>query len=289
MHHTMLHLSSNERSSTPTSPANSRSNSPHQSYPQPYSSSPPPTEPQQPLATSLVSTNVVGARKFPATVLLQTAIVKVLNSRSQHQSARALLDPASQLNLISEDLVQKLKLRRYPCHQPIGGVGNSTVISSHAVHIALGSYTNTNFRAVQTFHILEKITQDLPSRIIDTSSWKLPTNVNLADPRLAEPRSVDLLIGMELYFDLLLDGFIKLRSEKPILQNTVFGWVASGKIRSGRPERAPKLAHVSYHQQNTQLESSRWIAAADMRHHVAMRRGESSSYFDPIGRGGAAR
>ncbi|XP_065079407.1 uncharacterized protein LOC135702304 [Ochlerotatus camptorhynchus] len=49
---------------------------------------------------------------------------------------------------------------------------------------------------------------------------------------------------MELYYDLLLDGFAKLGPEKPILQNTVFGWVASGKIGSGQCDSTPKVAHV---------------------------------------------
>ena len=48
-----------------------------------------------------------------------------------------------------------------------------------------------------------------------------------------------------MYYDLLLDGFLKLGPEMPILQNTVFGWVASGKVGSNQPKSTPKLAHVT--------------------------------------------
>ncbi|XP_055632398.1 uncharacterized protein LOC129772894 [Toxorhynchites rutilus septentrionalis] len=44
---------------------------------------------------------------------------------------------------------------------------------------------------------------------------------------------------MELYFELLLEGIIKLG-----LQNTVFGWVASGRIGLRRSRNQPKVAHV---------------------------------------------
>ncbi|KAL9695014.1 hypothetical protein quinque_014299 [Culex quinquefasciatus] len=134
----MLHLSADDRPTNPNKPVVSRSHPPlSESPPNPSSSqsSPPlPSESQPPSATSLVSTNSPGAPRVPATVLLQTAIVKVLDFYGNHQWARVLLDPASQLNLITENIVQKLKLRRYKCHQAIGGVGNSMVTSSHAVH-----------------------------------------------------------------------------------------------------------------------------------------------------------
>ncbi|XP_065074715.1 uncharacterized protein LOC135698599 [Ochlerotatus camptorhynchus] len=233
-------------------------NPPNQSFSQTHSpSSSSSSGSQQPSATSLVSTNVVGVPSVPATVLLQTAIIKVFASNGQPQWARALLDPASQLNLITENIVQRLKLRRYHCHQEIGGVGNSVIVSSYAVHVQMASHC-TDFKAVQSFHILKNITQDLPTRTLDTSTLQLPPNVVLADPKFFVPSSIDILLGMELYYDLLLDGFAKLGPEKPILQNTVFGWVASDKIGSGQCDSTPKVAHVCSDQSLDSLITRFW-------------------------------
>ncbi|XP_062700372.1 uncharacterized protein LOC134284888 [Aedes albopictus] len=270
-HHTMLHQSPNDRPSNPSkppAPAIPRSNpaspenqtlsnqSSSQSLPTSSSASEHPKPSSS--ATSLVSTTVVETpRSAPATVLLQTAIVKVFSTNGHTQWARALLDPASQLNLINESLVQRLKLHRYQCHQEIGGVGNSSIVSSHAVLVRMGSHC-TDFAAEQRCHILKKITRDLPCRSLDASSWTLPPNVILADPKFHEPGPIDLLLGMELYYDLLLDGFTKLGPEKPILQNTVFGWVASGRIGSSPPNRTPKLAHVCSDQRLDELISRFW-------------------------------
>ncbi|XP_062557878.1 uncharacterized protein LOC134222731 [Armigeres subalbatus] len=176
-------------------------------------------------ATSLISTTLVGSfRTVPATVLLQTAIVKIFDSHGHTHCARALLDPASQLSLVTENLVQKLQLRRYSDRQEIGGVGNSLVVSYHAVPIRMGSRCSDFVTDVQC-HILKKITRELPARCIDTSAWNIPSNLALADPQFHKPGPIDLLIGMEMYYDLLLEGFLKLGPEKPVLQNTVLEWM----------------------------------------------------------------
>ncbi|XP_055621927.1 uncharacterized protein LOC129765547 [Toxorhynchites rutilus septentrionalis] len=260
-HHTMLHQIPNDRSSSQsksfppsthyssTSPStqNAQTNISNKSSSQLHTTLLP--EPQTPstseTVTSLISTSLVGStRTIPSTVLLQTALVKVFDLNGHTQWARALLDPASQLNLITENLVQKLKLRRYPDYQEIGGVGNSFVVSSHTVKVRIGSHCS-DFVTEESCHILKRITHELPTRSINKSSWIIPSDITLADPKFYEPGSIDLLLGMEMYYDLLLNGFIKLGPEQPIMQNTVFGWVASGKIDSGHTEHTDRqFAHV---------------------------------------------
>ncbi|XP_055633586.1 uncharacterized protein LOC129773936 [Toxorhynchites rutilus septentrionalis] len=194
--------------------------------------------------TSLVSSTLVAnSRNVPATVLLQTAIVKVFGPDGDAQWARALLDPASQLCLITENMVQKLKLRRFPTRQEIGGVGNTLVVSHHAANVRIGSHC-TEYTVEEPCHILKKITRELPVNTIDSSYWNVPSGITLADPNFDQPGPIDLLLGMELYFELLLEGIIKLGPEKPILQNTVFGWVASGRIGLRQSRNQPKVAHV---------------------------------------------
>ncbi|XP_055645124.1 uncharacterized protein LOC129780980 [Toxorhynchites rutilus septentrionalis] len=252
----MLHHPSQDRLSTqskpnttavlPTSPSHQidQSNLSNQPSQPRLSSSTESQLPSTSAQTSLVSTTLVGSsQRMPATVLLQTAIIKVFGSGGDALWARALLDPASQLCLITENMVQKLKLRRYPNRQEIGGVGNTLVVSYHAVDVRIGSHC-TKFTVEESCQILKKITRELPVNPVDSSTWNIPSEVILADPMFYAPGPIDLLLGMELYFDLLLEGLIKLGPEKPVLQNTVFGWVASGKIGAHHPRTQHKLAHV---------------------------------------------
>ena len=52
----------------------------------------------------------------------------------------------------------------------------------------------------------------------------------LADPEFYKPSAIDIIIGAEIFFDLLMDGQHKLAEGGPTLQNTQLRWVVSGKV-----------------------------------------------------------
>ncbi|XP_058449169.1 uncharacterized protein LOC131429138 [Malaya genurostris] len=190
-----------------------------------------------------VSTTLLGnVRTIPSTVLLQTAVVKVIDTHGYALWARALLDPASQLNLITEDFSQKLKLRRIKTYQEIGGVGNSTTISSYAVIARLQSHCS-GFTADYSFHVLPGITRELPAKPLNTQEWSIPSNIVLADPTFNDPGPIDMILGMEMYYDLIEEGIIRLGPNLPTLQKTVLGWVVSGKI-GNTPTSSFRVAHI---------------------------------------------
>ncbi|XP_073821407.1 uncharacterized protein [Musca autumnalis] len=75
------------------------------------------------------------------------------------------------------------------------------------------------------------ITERLPSQFINIEDWSLPKNLTLADPAFNRPDKIDILLGAEHYHELLSIGQIKLAKNLPTMQNTVFGWIISGKIQ----------------------------------------------------------
>ncbi|XP_055633653.1 uncharacterized protein LOC129773997 [Toxorhynchites rutilus septentrionalis] len=190
-------------------------------------------------STSLVA----NVRPITSTVLLQTALVNIIDSSGYSMWARALLDPASQINVISERLIQRLHIRKNKDYHTIGGIGRTTTMSTHSILLCIRSHC-TEFSADLKFHILGEITRDLPSNAVDTTNWKLPSDIVFADPKFYEPSPVDMIIGMESYYDLLLEGFIKLGPGKPVLQKTLLGWVVSGKVGINQPSSSTIVAHV---------------------------------------------
>lgn len=54
--------------------------------------------------------------------------------------------------------------------------------------------------------------------------------MELADSEFSEPRNIDLLIGVELFFKCLNSEQIKFGRNAPILQSTKFGWVIAGPL-----------------------------------------------------------
>lgn len=78
--------------------------------------------------------------------------------------------------------------------------------------------------------IVPKITQDLPSREIKREELNIPANLYLADSEFNKRSSIDLLIGVEFFYELLESGKIDLGENKSFLQNTKLGWVVAGPI-----------------------------------------------------------
>jgi hypothetical protein len=159
--------------------------------------------------------------------LLATAIVEVKNKAGQYIPCRALLDSASQSHCITERCVQRLKLSRIQTHAFIQGISNVNTAAHHSVSIYLRS-RHSDWHTTLDCAILSNITGTTPSTKLDTTNWKLPKDIKLADEQFDQPGSIDLLIGADIY-EILRSGRHTRSSNLPVLQETVLGWTISGR------------------------------------------------------------
>jgi len=127
----------------------------------------------------------------------------VYDSMAQPHKCRALLDSASQTNFITVSLVQRLHLNKVHNRLPIQGIKEVTAETSHSASLRLQS-TISAFTAHINCAVLPCITGETPSMHLQQDNWNLPVDVQLADPYFYRPGKVDLLLGAELFFDLLL-------------------------------------------------------------------------------------
>lgn len=82
------------------------------------------------------------------------------------------------------------------------------------VQIALQSRIN-NFKTQLNCLIIDRITQQSSINGIKIEDLRIPNGIELADPGLCETGGVDLLIGAEIFFDLLRIGRIKGTRSQP--------------------------------------------------------------------------
>ncbi|XP_036345196.1 uncharacterized protein LOC118754428 [Rhagoletis pomonella] len=153
--------------------------------------------------------------------ILATAMILVKDSSGKYKVGRALLDSCSQVNFISEEFAQKLRLRRDKQHVEIRSIGNSRTNINFCATTAIKSRLTT-FELSLQFCITPHIAYQ-PDCEIDTSQWNLPANTPLADESFNKSRGVDLLLGTETFFDLQSVGQIKLGANLPTLQKTLLG------------------------------------------------------------------
>uniref|UniRef100_A0A182PX65 DUF1758 domain-containing protein n=1 Tax=Anopheles epiroticus TaxID=199890 RepID=A0A182PX65_9DIPT len=82
--------------------------------------------------------------------------------------------------------------------------------------------------------VLPKIATDLPSETIDVRDWAFPKRVRLADPQFNERSSIDLLIGVDTFMDIIKSRKIRLECGLPTLLETELGWIVSGACTNNK-------------------------------------------------------
>ncbi|XP_038116938.1 uncharacterized protein LOC119769109 [Culex quinquefasciatus] len=190
------------------------------------------------LSSSLVPSRTEEVRE----VLLSTAVVRICDSRGHTLFARALLDSGSQRNLMTKEFARKLKCRPQSDYLRVKGIGVAESTSTFAVTATVCARSSmiSEFAASMRFHVLAKVTANLPFNNIDAEQLSIPEDVKLADPHYYRPGPVDMIIGAEHYYDLLSDGKMKLGEANPTIQNTELGWVVSGVV-NGVAAKLPRV------------------------------------------------
>lgn len=180
-----------------------------------------------------------------SSILLATAIVHVRFAANKLTPLRALIDPGSQATLITERAVQLLQLQKKNTTCIINGVGsNNGETSTKCVHIDLHSRFEPLFHANTCAFVLTKVTNILPPDRITIQNWSHIESIVLADPSYATPGHIDLLLGADIYEDIIRLGLRRGERGQPFAQLTAFGWILSGKINK---EQSINTHLVSYH------------------------------------------
>uniref|UniRef100_A0A182W7W8 DUF1758 domain-containing protein n=1 Tax=Anopheles minimus TaxID=112268 RepID=A0A182W7W8_9DIPT len=175
--------------------------------------------------TITATTHVEAAKE--QMIWLSTAQVLVCSEDGEEMPARALLDQGSQSNFISERLVQLLRLRKRRLARPLSGIG-AVAVKAESVVTAIVRSRIADFTATLQCLVLPKVTADFPFRTRDTVKWNIPVGVTLADPTFFKSERIDMLIGAELFAELLKHGQIRIAHHLPKLLETRLGWIVSG-------------------------------------------------------------
>ena len=101
---------------------------------------------------------------------------------------------------------------------------------------------------------MSNITGTTPSTQLDTSTWKIPSDIKLADEHFDQPGSIDLLIGADLFYDILRSGRRTRPGNYPVLQETVLGWILSRRTPVTATTTRNDLQRTFLHKEDNSLE-----------------------------------
>ncbi|XP_055714267.1 uncharacterized protein LOC129808515 [Phlebotomus papatasi] len=162
-------------------------------------------------------------------VLFATAVVTVLGQNNQKHFCRVLLDPASQVNIISTSLCQLLKLPCKISRFSINGVNDSTQLCKQETQVKL-EYEINNILMSNSLDclVMPRVTTDHPNWEVNDAKIKIASHLKLADPHWNHCQRIDLLIGGANSWDYFGVDKYELGEGQPRLLNSVFGWLVVG-------------------------------------------------------------
>lgn len=165
-------------------------------------------------------------------VLLATALVRVENKYGEKILLRALLDQGSQSNFVTENAIQTLGIEKYKSVVRIFGMGGLPSTAKNKANIIIYPKDTDENSFSATAIVVSKITNFQRSEFSDFNQYKHLDNLVLADPVKGCGQKIDLLLGAEEYGNFLKPGLIMGTPNEPFAQNTIFGWIISGKTNS---------------------------------------------------------
>ncbi|XP_046628209.1 uncharacterized protein LOC124309036 [Neodiprion virginianus] len=165
-------------------------------------------------------------------VLLATVQLMASNPETGERIiARALLDQGSESSFVTESLAQQLRLRRHQATIPIIGVGaHQSAVTRGIATLQLQSRAHTSFSCQVEALVLPRLTSYLPSFRLLLEDWPHLRGLNLADPSFAHPSQIDVILGADIYSNIISQGVRRGAPGTPIAQETQFGWVLSGCV-----------------------------------------------------------
>lgn len=183
-------------------------------------------------------------------ILLSTALAKVTDVNGELHTARILLDNGSTSNFITRELCGKLGLVRHSTSSTVSGINGQVSNTSEICSLHLQSY-NGGYQVKVSCFVIPKITQSLPGSYVDKRYITIPPGIQLADPTFNIPTAIDILVGAEVFWDVLGSDTIDLGNNQPRFQSSKLGWLISGRVSQLRKQLP--VCHFLSQQESDQL------------------------------------
>lgn len=163
-------------------------------------------------------------------VILGTAMVNLIHL-GEVFSVRALIDPGSEATFISENLQARLKLPCGKISARVSGLNDAVAGKiSKMCDLVLGSRLDSSIKINVSAFVMKKLTGSIPSRTIELNCADINFEWQLADRNFHKSGEVDILIGADVYPQIIREGLKYNILGSLLAQNTIFGFVLTGPM-----------------------------------------------------------
>lgn len=122
-----------------------------------------------------------------------------------------------------------MKLKDETINTTIVDIGNTPINAIKHVFATIQLRLHS-FKKGLLFLVMDKITEQLPMIKLDDNNFKIPQQLQLADPSYHTPGNIDILLGASIFWNLLCNEQLHHSPKLSVLQKTVLGWIISGTM-----------------------------------------------------------
>ncbi|KAF0724709.1 Uncharacterized protein FWK35_00038057, partial [Aphis craccivora] len=171
-------------------------------------------------------------------VLLGTALIHVRDYCGRAQPIRALIDSASQVSVMTLACADRLGLKRSQWTTPITGLSGVQVPKLNGVvKCTIAPRYDDNTKIQVTAWVLPTITTNMPSRHLPKHCKHKFSHLALADPSFDLPAPVELLLGADVFSQILDGKRVVIDNSLPTAFGSLFGWILIGPVPDHEPDR----------------------------------------------------
>ncbi|XP_054272529.1 uncharacterized protein LOC128992813 [Macrosteles quadrilineatus] len=163
------------------------------------------------------------------TILLATALVHLKANNGNTVVARAVIDSASMVSCVTENIANLLMLKRtFSSNSKIDGLSSVEVKSKGVSKVNISSLSGEMIADNNPVLILDRITSNLPHSEVPVNVKEYFKHLVLADPTFHLPSKIDVLIGADLFAKVITGERIIINKDLPAAMNSVFGYLIIG-------------------------------------------------------------
>nr|CAD7406915.1 unnamed protein product [Timema poppensis] len=129
---------------------------------------------------------------------------------------RGLLDSAAQSTFITEQCAQLLQVKRTRASRSINGISQALVNTKGLTYLNISSLNGNIISREHPILILDKITSDLPRAALSPDIKRKMASFVLADPTFDTPAPIDILLGADLFAQIMTGEQYILGKDLPI-------------------------------------------------------------------------
>lgn len=187
-------------------------------------------------------------------VLLPTARIAVYNKTGFKLYLKALIDPGSQVSIITTNAAQLINASLQPTAMHIIGISNNRMdTAKFETSVEIHSILNTGFKHRVNMAVLKKITTVNPNQKVNYKKWNHLGELKLADPSCMDIANIDVLLGADVYTEIVEEEIVKGAKNTPMGIKTKLGYIVLGPTEA-KSESPRQNFQISIEQLNDDIQ-----------------------------------